>query len=111
MTARPDRDDELNPHRLEDRERAATVAASQLRQRGIDADENESSDDLATLLSAVERFEQAVAALGGDSMTNALDSDEHDDESMVLPARRGDERLPDYADRVTRAAETLEQRR
>jgi hypothetical protein len=106
-----DRDQELNPHRDADRDRASVVAVSQLRQRGIDVDEGESSDALATLLSAVERFESAVSALGGDRMVHSLDTDEHDDESLVLPRRRADEGVGDYARRVAQAADGLTQRR
>ena len=105
-----DRDQELNPHRDEDRDRATTVAAAQLRQRGVDVDESESSDDLAALLSAVERFETTVSALGGDRMVNSLDTDEHEDEALVLPRRRGDESLTAYAARVTQKAEKLQRR-
>ena len=105
-----DRDQDLNPHRDADRARASAVAASQLRHRGVDVDERESSDDLAALLSAVERFETTVSALGGDRMVNSLDTDEHDDESLVLPRRRGDESLTAYAARVTTAAEKLASR-
>ena len=105
-----ERDQALNPHRDDDRRRASAVAASQLRHRGIDVDESESSDELAALVSAVERFESAVSALGGDRMVNSLDTDEHDDESLVLPARRGDESLADYRGRVEAAAERLTKR-
>ena len=110
-TPSDDRDQDLNPHRDADRARASSVAASQLRHRGIDVDERESSDELAALLSAVERFESAVSALGGDRMVNSLDTDEHDDEALVLPRRRGDESLTAYAARVTQAAEKLASRR
>ena len=104
---REDRDAELNPHRDEDRARASAVAASQLRHRGIDVDERESSDDMASVLSAVEQFETAVSALGGDRMVNSLDTDQHDDETLVLPRRGADESLTDYAGRVRRATEKL----
>ena len=111
MASRPnDRDQDLNPHRDADRDRASAVAASQLRHRGIDVDERESSDDLAALLSAVERFEGAVSALGGDRMVNSLDTDQHEDESLVLPQRRGDEGLTAYAARVNAASEKLGRR-
>ena len=109
-TPSDDRDQDLNPHRDADRARASSVAASQLRHRGIDVDERESSDDMAAVLSAVERFETAVSALGGDRMVNSLDTDQHEDESLVLPRRRADESLTAYATRVTRAAEKLGQR-
>lgn len=108
---RDDRDQELNPHRDEDRERASAVAAHQLRQRGIDVDdERESSDDVAALLTAVERFETAVSSLGGDRMVNSLDTDQHDDESLVLPRRRADERLTEYCARIDAASERLSRR-
>ncbi|AHG91743.1 hypothetical protein J421_4206 [Gemmatirosa kalamazoonensis] len=109
-TPSDDRDQDLNPHRDADRLHASSVAASQLRHRGIDVDERESSDDMAAVLSAVERFETAVSVLGGDRMVNSLDTDQHDDESLVLPRRRADESLTAYAVRVTRAAEALGRR-
>jgi hypothetical protein len=102
-----DRDQDLNPHRDADRARAIVVAVSQLRHRGIDVDERERSDDLAALLSAVERFESAVSTLGEDRMVHSLDTDQHDDESLVLPRRRGDESLARYAARIDGAAERL----
>ena len=112
MPSYEDRQNELNAHRDEDRARATEVAYAQLRRRGIDVDGEESSDDLATLLSAVERFEEAVSSIGGDRMVHSLDTDQHDDETLVLPQRRGDERVADYAQRVYDAAErVLEKRR
>ena len=112
MPSYEDRQNELNPHRDADRARATEVAYAQLRQRGIDVNDDASSDDLATLLSAVERFEEAVSSIGGDRMVHSLDTDQHDDESLVLPQRRGDERVGDYAQRVYDAAErVLEKKR
>ena len=85
MPSYEDKQSELNPHRDADRARATEVAYAQLRQRGIEVSDAEASDDLATLLSAVERFEEAVSSIGGDRMVHSLDTDEHDDESLVLP--------------------------
>jgi hypothetical protein len=110
MPSYEDRQNELNAHRDEDRARATEVAYAQLRRRGIDVDGEESSDDLATLLSAVERFEEAVSSIGGDRMVHSLDTDQHDDESLVLPQRRADERLSAYARRVYDAADRLLER-
>ena len=101
------RQSELNPHRREDRDRAAEVAYHQLRQRGVDVDGSEPAEEVATLLSAVERFEEMVSAVGGDRMTNSLDTDDPDDDALVLPKRRQDETLASYADRITRAADGL----
>ena len=101
------RQSELNPHRAEDRDRASEVAYAQLRQRGVDVDGSEPAEELATLLSAVERFEEMVSAVGGDRMTNSLDTDDPDDDAFVLPQRREDEKLTAYADRIMAAAEKL----
>ena len=111
MPSYEDRQSELNPHRDADRARATEVAYAQLRQRGIDVRDDESSDDLATLLSAVERFEEAVSSIGGDRMVHSLDTDQHDDEALVLPRRRGDEGVGEYARRVYDAADRVLARR
>ena len=111
MPSYEDRQSELNPHRDADRARATEVAYAQLRQRGLEVSDDEGSDDLATLLSAVERFEEAVSAIGGDRMVHSLDTDQHDDESLVLPRRRGDESVADYARRVYDAAERILERK
>jgi hypothetical protein len=111
MPSYEDRQSELNPHRDADRARATEVAYAQLRQRGIEVGDADSSDDLATLLSAVERFEEAVSSVGGDRMVHSLDTDEHEDESLVLPRRRGDETVGDYARRVYDAAERVLERK
>ncbi len=102
-----ERQHELNPHRDEDRAHAAEMAYSQLKQRGISVTGDESADDLATLLEAVERFEGAVSALGGDRMTNAPDSAQPDDPRLVIPARNDDESVRDYTRRVDGATEQL----
>jgi hypothetical protein len=49
----------INPHRDEERSAAAAEIAARLRQRGIALTGAERSDDLADLVSAVERFEAA----------------------------------------------------
>ena len=97
----------LNPHRDDDVRRATQSVVAQLVQRGIEASEREDSDQLASLLSAVERFETAVAARGGDSMTNAPDSRRPDNRAFVLPRRHADETLEAYTQRVGEAADAL----
>lgn len=101
------RDAALNPHGDEDRARASDVAYAQLRQRGVRVTGAESPDALAHVLEAVERFELAVSALGGDRMTNAPDSQQPDDRRLVMPARADDEDAGAYAARVREAAERL----
>ena len=97
----------LNPHREDDVRRATQNVVAQLVQRRIEVSEDEDSDQLASLLSAVERFESAVAARGGDSMTNAPDSRRPDNRAFVLPRRAADESLEAYTQRVNDAADAL----
>ena len=82
---------------------AAETIRGQLVGRDVQLAGDESPEQLANLVTAVERFERAVAARGGDSMTNAPDSADPDDETLVLPRRRGDERIGDYIARVAQA--------
>jgi hypothetical protein len=102
-----ERQQELNPHRDEERDHAADMAYSQLRQRGLNVTGEESALDLATLLESVERFEAAVSALGGDRMTNAPDSNQPDDARLVIPMRRDDEGVREYVRRIDAATERL----
>ncbi len=69
----------LDPHRAEEQEAAVAEVAGRLRQRGIAVTGAEDSDDLANLLAAVERFELAVEAHGGDLMVDDLRSSRPDD--------------------------------
>lgn len=104
-----DREQALNPHRDEDRSHAAEMAYAQLRQRGVDVSGDEPAEELAQLVEAVERFEMAVSAVGGDRMTNAPDSTDPDDRRLVLPERTGGEAAGAYAERVSvEAARILE---
>ena len=98
---------DLNPHRDEDVRRAAESVAGQLYQKGVDVSADEDADLLASLLSAVERFEAAVAAHGGDSMINTPDSKRPENRAFVVPQRRGDESLEAYVTRVNAAADGL----
>ena len=69
---------------------------------------DEDGDEAANLLSAVEAFEAAVAKRGGDSMTNAPDSNDPDYERYVVPRRKDDEGTRAYTARVLKAAQKLE---
>jgi hypothetical protein len=104
-----DREQALNPHREEERSHAADMAYAQLRQRGVHVTGDEPAEELANLVEAVERFELAVSAVGGDRMTNAPDSADPDDRRLVLPERDGKEAAGAYAERVSvEAARILE---
>jgi hypothetical protein len=58
-------------------------------------------------LEAVEAFEQAVEAHGGDLMVDSYPAAEPDDERFVLPMRTNEESLVRYAGRVRAATDEL----
>ena len=68
---------------------------------------DERPEDLADLLVAVERFERAVEARGGDLMVDDLKSSQPDDPHFVLPARMPDQPVRDYIARIDAAAESV----
>src|SRR2546428_9483745 len=78
----------LDPHRKEERDAAVAEVAARLRGRGVTVTGTEPPDDLANLLTAVERFEAAVEAHGGDLMVGDLKSRGPHDSPVVL-ARPG----------------------
>lgn len=98
---------DLNPHREEERRHATDVIESQLRRRGIRVTGDETSDEAADILSAVERFEAAVSALGGDRFVNDPRSHDPENKRFVIPERRDDEGGEEYARRILEAAARL----
>ncbi|HJR17037.1 MAG TPA: hypothetical protein VJ808_09310 [Gemmatimonadales bacterium] len=102
-----DLDEDLNPHRAEEQDRARQHAAEVLGRRGVLLTGDETGDELAVLWSAVERFESVVEARGGDTMTNAPDSSEPDNPAFVLPERKSRESVDEYTRRIMEAAEAL----
>jgi hypothetical protein len=84
------------------REVAAEVA-DRLRNRGITVSDDERPEELADLLTAVERFELEVKSLGGDLMVDDLNSSEPDDKHFVLPKRDQQEPLREYVARIEQA--------
>jgi hypothetical protein len=85
----------------------AAEVADRLRRRGIPLSGHERPEDLADLLAAVERFEKAVEARGGDLMVDDLNSSQPDDPHFVLPARMPDEPVRDYVARIDAAATSV----
>jgi hypothetical protein len=102
-----DHQHDLNPDRDSERDRVYASVAATLRARGVDLTGDESSDELAEILSSVEQFEAAVSALGGDRMVNDRYSSQPDDPSLVIPPRAADETPRRYAERLTRMATRL----
>ena len=90
-------------------ERAAAVAevTARLRSRGITVKGGEHPDELVDLLSAVERFEAAVEAHGGDLMVDDLKSSRPDDSHFVVPRRAPGEGVRAYIGRIDAATAGL----
>jgi len=86
---------------------AAAEVADRLRRRGVAVTGGERTDDLADLLSAVERFEAAVEAHGGDLMVDDLKSPQPDDRHFVLPRREHAEAIRAYISRIDAATSGL----
>ena len=97
----------LDPHRKEERDAAVAEVASRLRDRGIAVTGAEDPGDLASLLEAVERFEAAVEAHGGDLMVDDLKSGAPDDPHFVLPRRERGEPIRAYIARIDQATRRL----
>jgi hypothetical protein len=85
----------------------AAEVADRLRRRGIALPGHERPEDLADLLTAVERFEGAVETHGGDLMVDDLKSSRPDDPHFVLPARAANEPVRDYITRIAEATDRL----
>ncbi len=90
-----------------DEDRVAAEVADRLRRRGLAVTGAEHPDDLADLLSAVERFESAVEAHGGDLMVDDLKSPQPDDRHFVLPRREHGESIRLYITRIDAATSGL----
>ena len=101
-------DDMLDPHRKEEFAGAGVEVAGRLHQKGVDVSSDEDPALLADLLSAVERFENAVINRGGDPMVNMPGSTDPQDPAFVIPARSADESIDRYTRHINEAAEMLE---
>ena len=99
----------LDRHRADERRSAVAEVSARLRRRGIDVAEQEDSEDLVNLLSAVERFEALVTTHGGDLMVDDLKSSQPDDRHFVLPRRGDDESVRAYIGRIDAATDALRQ--
>ena len=97
-----DRDEEF-----EARQTAAAEVTDRLRRRGISVTKSEKPEDLVDLLSAVERFEEAVEAHGGDLMVDDLKSAQPDDSHFVVPRRGHTETVRTYIARIDAATAGL----
>ena len=89
------------------RKDATAEVRARLQSRGIEVTGDEQPEALADLLSAVERFELAVEAHGGDLMVDDLKSSKPDDRHFVLPRRGKGEGLQAYIGRIDEATAGL----
>lgn len=101
------RSEMLDPHRRDERASAATEITGRLLQKGIEVSSDEDSALLADLLSAVEKFESAVEARGGDLFVNSPNSADPQNPAFVIPERTADEGLEAYIRRINDAADGL----
>jgi len=101
-------DDRFEEPQREDEERSNNMALARLLQRGLDITEWATSEQLVTLLDAVEAFEAATRARGSDSFTNTLESSRPDNPEFVLPDPRADDTIESYIQRVIEKTKELE---
>jgi len=100
--------EDLDPHRREERDGTALENAGRLAQKGVLLTGRETSGQLDDLMTAIERFEAAVVARGGDLFVNTPFSDQPESPEFVIPARVPGEDPEAYAARINAAAERLE---
>jgi hypothetical protein len=95
--------EELDPHRREELQRAMEETSARLRARGVHLTGRESSEELVALLEAVERFERAVEQRGGDLFVDEGPGGvtrEPDDVHFILPRRQPHESVASYLSRL-----------
>jgi hypothetical protein len=108
MTAPYEREQrDLNPNRVEEERHARQEAEYRLSERGIRVERTDADEEVADLLDAIERFEAAVEAKGGDLFVNRIGSPEPADPAFVPPERLPGEPATDYRRRIEAAADAL----
>ena len=100
--------EDLDPHRREEREGASLELSGRIRQKGVLLTGRETSAQLDDLMTAIDRFEAAVIARGGDLFVNSPSSDQPESPDFVVPLRMPGEDAEAYAARINAAAERLE---
>ena len=100
--------EDLDPHRRDEQNSAALETAGRLRQKGVLLTGRESGTELDDLLTAVDRFEAAVIARGGDLFINSPTSRPPENPDFVIPQRVPSEDPEAYAARINDGAQRLE---
>ena len=94
--------------------RVSQELTSRLRARGIEIEASDSPDDVIVLLEAVEAFEEAVEAQGGDLMVDEPPTSgkaQPDDRHFLLPVRAADESGSRYVKRLGAATVAVREHR
>ena len=102
--------EDLDPDRREELERAMQETRTRLRARGVQTTGRETSEELVAILEAVERFELAVEARGGDLFVDEGPGGitrEPDDVHFVLPLRALHEAVAVYLRRLDTVRKTV----
>jgi hypothetical protein len=100
----------LEPHRVEEQRNARQEAADRLRDRNIPVVAGDSDAEVADMLEAIEQFESAVEALGGDLMVNRIGAEEPQDPAFVPPLRGRDQGAYEYIAQIHAATGALRRR-
>jgi hypothetical protein len=101
------RERDLNRHRVDEERRARTELSDRLSDRGITIGAIDSDEDVVELWEAVEAFERAVEAHGGDLMIDTPPAEQPDDPRFVIPRREGSESLGALRVRIEAATSRL----
>lgn len=100
--------EDLDPHRREERDSAALELSGRIRQKGVLLTGRETGSQLDDIITAIERFEAGVVARGGDLFINTPTSDPPENPEFVIPRRVPGEDAEAYAARINEAANRLE---
>ena len=100
------------PRRENDRDlaRVSQELAGRLSARGVAVHDDDSADAIVALVEAVEAFERAVEARGGDLMMDeppAHHTGQPDDPHFLIPARGDDESFAQYRARLVAATTAI----
>jgi len=99
------RDD--SPARADERNAVRDELEGRLVRSGVLLSGSETDEQIVAIADAVEAFEAARSAAGGDSMINTPESSPPEDPHYVLPRRRDDEPVEQYVIRLRDAAEGI----
>jgi hypothetical protein len=101
--------------RERDSARVRQELVGRLKTRGIEVSEGSSAGEVEELMAAVERFEDAVQAAGGDLMVDepppgSTGQAQPDDPLFLLPSRAADESAARYIERLGAATAAIRSR-